>query len=121
MLKIKNKNIYLNRGDAVNIQVACNNATFEANDYIKFYIMEQDKSSNVLFEKKFTIAAESNTVDIVLTADETKSICSAFDSGYKAFWYEIEYNDSITLMGYDDNGPKLFIMYPEAISKGGSL
>lgn len=120
MLKIKNKNIYLNRGDAVNIQVACNNASFEANDYIEFYIMEQGKSQNVLFEKKFTIEDEGNTVDIALTSAETKSICPAFDSGYKTFWYEIEYNGSITLMGYDDNGAKLLVMYPEAISKGGN-
>lgn len=120
MLKIKNKNIYLNRGDAVNIQVACNNATFEKNDYIKFYIMEQDKAQNVLFEKKFTIEADSNTVNIALTSDETKTICPAFDTGYKTFWYEIEYNGSITLMGYDDNGAKLLVIYPEAISKGGN-
>ena len=61
-----------------------------------------------------------NTIDIVLTSDETKTICPAFDTGYKTFWYEIEYNGSITLIGYDDNGAKLLVIYPEAISKGGN-
>ena len=29
------------------------------------------------------------------------------------YWYEIELNNENTVIGYDNNGPKLFVLYPE--------
>ena len=33
------------------------------------------------------------------------------------FWYEIDMNDDTTVIGHDENGDKLFILYPEAAKK----
>ena len=117
MLKIKNKNLYLNRGDAISIQVACNNANFEIGDSVTFYVMTQNDCEDVLLSKTVYVTEEKNTVDIQLTSEETRFI-EPFKTGYQTFWYEIEYNGEITLMGYDSEGPKLFIMYPEATERG---
>lgn len=120
MLRIKNKNIYVNRGDAVNIQLACNNANFEPGNYVKFYIMTENDCEDVLLTKTFNVTELTNTVDITLTSTETRSIGEAFKTGYKTYWYEVELNGENTLVGYDDNGPKLFILYPEATEGSGN-
>mgnify|MGYP003319893431 CR=1 FL=1 len=124
MLRIKNKNIYINRGDSANIQLACNNANFEPGNYIKFYIMKENDCEDVLLTKQFNITELTNTVDIQLTSEDTRSLGESFKNGYQTYWYEVELNrDALepgdedmrnTLIGYDDNGPKLFILYPEA-------
>lgn len=115
MYRIKNKNIYLNRGDAIKITVVNNNDVFSTVDYLKFYICEAGNMGNVLLEKRFEVPEESATIDINLTSEETR-LGDPLKTGSRAYWYEIELNGDTTLVGYDADGPKLFILYPEAVS-----
>ena len=36
-------------------------------------------------------------------------------SGEKKYWYEIELNDKDTLMGWDKDGAKVLVLWPEAV------
>lgn len=117
MYKVVDKNIYLNRGDAITIVLANNSDTFQLNDTIKIYICEQGDYSNVIFSKTFTVEEESNEVSLSLTSAETR-IGEPIKSGSKVYWYEIELNNHTTLVGYDNNGPKLFTLWPEAVESG---
>ena len=114
MYRIIDKNIYLNRGDAISIVVANNSDTFKANDYLKFYVCEQGNFSNVLLSKTIPIVEESAEVSISLTSEETR-IGEPLKTGIRVYWYEIELNGDTTLVGYDSNGPKLFTLWPEAV------
>ena len=121
MLKIKNKTIHLNRGDSANIQVACNNSVFEADQKLCLYVMEAGNCENIILNKEATLEANSNTATISLSAEDTKSLTEPFSLGAKEFWYELEMQsgeERTTLVGYDEDGPKLFILYPEAIVEG---
>lgn len=114
MFKIKNKNIYLNRGDAISIQLNCTEGnSFVAGDTIMFSVVNKDNFGSVLFQKHFTIEEDCTSYIVALTADDTK-IGNVIKSGTVTYWYEIELNGETTLVGYDENGPKLFVLYPEA-------
>ena len=91
MFRVRNKNIYLNRGDAITLQL-------------------------VNIEKEFTVEETSNFAEIKLTSAETR-IGDAFKDGSVTYWYEIELNGDTTLIGYDDEGAKKFVLYPEATTE----
>lgn len=120
MYRIKNKTIFLNRGDKITIHLVNNNDNFRIGDYLTFYICQEGNYENVLFQKRFDIEENIDVVDMKLTSEETR-IGEPIKSGYRTYWYEIELNGDTTLVGYDNKGPKLFILYPEAIGsmKGG--
>lgn len=116
MFRVRNKNIYLNRGDAITLQLVNNEGKFEAGDKIKFYVCANGDYTNVLFEKEFTVEETSNFAEMKLTSAETR-IGDAFKDGSVTYWYEIELNGDTTLIGYDDEGAKKFVLYPEATTE----
>lgn len=114
MYRIINKNVYVNRGDALTLHLVNRTGDFKAGDWITLSICEENNLENTLLTKRIDLAEASDVADISLTSAETKSLCEPFKSGYKRFWYEIELNNNTTLIGYDIDGPKLFVLYPEA-------
>lgn len=119
MYKIIDKNIYLNRGDAITIIVANNSDTFKPMESLKFYVCEQNDATNVVLTKTVNITEETPEVSISLTSEETR-LGEPLKNGSRVYWYEIEYNGDTTLVGYDNKGPKLFTLWPE-ITEGGNL
>lgn len=114
MFKIKGQNLYLTRGDAMSLQLSLSNdEKFSVGDTIKISIVEKNDYSSVVFSKSFRISQETQTAEIYLTPAETK-IGDPIKTGYVVYWYEIELNNSITLIGFDNEGPKLFVLWPEA-------
>ena len=111
----ENKSIEINRGDAGTIRLTNKTGNFEINDKFKFSIVEKKNYNNVVFQKEYTVQEQSETFDIVLTNEDTK--IGDIISKPTTYWYEIEYNGEQTLIGYDDNGAKEFILYPEAPNK----
>ena len=113
MYKIIDKNIFVNRGDAMSIIVANNSETFKPHDYIKFYICKQGDYTDVLLIKEINIEEETAEITIKLSSEDTR-IGPPLKKGSRTYWYEIELNGDTTLVGYDTNGPKLFTLWPEA-------
>lgn len=113
--------IEINRGDTFSITFENEEPIFIQGSVINFYIMKKGDCSTVLLHKNFTIENEENegkTFSITMQPEDTKSICPVLKSGSKTFWYEIELiSDGVvtTLKGYDKEGPKELVIYPEAV------
>lgn len=107
------KTIAMNRGDRATIKLtAKNNKKFKVNDIIRLTIMQKGDYNKVLFQKVYKIIEESPTYYLTLLPDDTRF--GDIISTKKEYWYEIEYNSDITMIGYDEKRAKKFILYPEA-------
>ena len=118
MYRIKNKNIYLNRGDQLTVNLVNKKDSFKIGDTLEFYVCAQGDYTNVVFQKHFDIDENTQTFGMDFTSEEMR-IGNPIKGDPKIYWYEIELNGRLTLVGYDNNGPKLFVLYPEAIGSGG--
>lgn len=107
-----NKSIEINRGDAGTIVLKNKSGNFEIGDTIKFSVVEKKNYNKVVLQKEYTINTQGNTFNIVLDSEDTRF--GDIISKPVIYWYEIEYNGNQTLIGYDENGAKEFILYPEA-------
>ena len=117
MFKIDtDKNIEINRGDKAVIKLINKNGLFYVGDKLKFTIVEKNDYNNIIFQKEYEVTEDSDTAYITLSSSDTR--IGDVISEKKEFWYEIDYNDEQTIVGYDDNKAKKFILYPEAPTKG---
>lgn len=115
------KQIQLNRGDSADLTITAKDSTgedytFQVGDDIKFKITEAKNESNVIMEKSITIAEATKNVNLYLSAEDTK--IGAVISKPVIYWYEISIEkssgDVLTIIGYDNKGPKEFVLNPEA-------
>lgn len=117
MFKIdKDYNMFLNRGDQISIRLE-SESNFEPGDILKFSIVKEGNYGNIVFQKQFVVDYETDAYTITLTSEDTK-IGNIIKEGEVTYWYEVELNGIDTVLGWDDNGPKLFVLWPEAPQKG---
>lgn len=115
---LNDKTICITRGDAGNIVVAANDGenaySFAVGDVVRFKVFQRKNVASVLLQKDSEVTDESGTVTISLTSEDTKigeSINKPTD-----YWYEIELNPNTypqTIIGYDNDGEKIFRLFPE--------
>ena len=116
--------IYLNRGDIVMLEVsAIVNDTeeykFQPGDVVLFRVYEKKAAENVVLSKAFNVTKETETVEVFLTEDDTK--IGEVISKPTDYWYEVELNpftNPQTIIGYDEDGAKVFRLYPEGADEG---
>jgi hypothetical protein len=114
----EDKSIYVTRGDIVFFTVtAADNGVpyqFQAGDVIRMKIYGKKDAASVSLDKDFHVTEASNEVEVYLTGDETK--IGDVISKPTDYWYEIELNpdtDPQTIIGYDEDGAKVFKLFPE--------
>ena len=120
---LNDKTICLTRGDIANIVVSANLQdgqvyTFTAGDVVRFRVFKKRDCASTVIQKDVEVDTESETVTICLTKEDTK-IADIINKPVD-YWYEIEMNPDTepqTIIGYDENGEKIFRLYPE----GGDL
>ena len=112
----KEKTIEVNRGDRKSIKLISKKGNFEVGKHITFSIVEKKNYNNVIFQKTYTIFEDSNEFVFTLTKQDTT--IGEIISKKVVYWYEIEYDGDQTIIGYDKNKGKEFILYPEAPKKG---
>lgn len=123
MLKIDNNgNIEITRGDMLPLTIKAKNKdgsdyTFQPNDVIRFSIVKKKDCNCVEFQKDFTVEEQTTSVNIDITANETK--LGELNSKPVDYWYEVELNPDTektqTIIGYTkEKGPKLFTLLPES-------
>lgn len=115
--------VHITRGDVAFFTVTAESNgeryKFQPDDVVRIKVMQKKNCDNVAFQKDFLVRVETEAVDIILTEDETKigdTISKPVD-----YWYEIElnpYNNPQTIIGYDEDGPKIFKVYPEGRDLG---
>lgn len=121
MFKILNKNkILINRGDicTINLSIPLEDKTyyiFERGDIISFDVYPKEKYQvEPVIHKEITVEEEGSTsVEISLTSEDTK--IGNIINKPETYWYEIQLNYEQTILGYDQNGPKYFMLYPEGV------
>ena len=118
------KQIQINRGDSIDMTITAKDTSgedyeFQVNDVIKFKVSEAKNESNVIIEKTITIETETTEVPIYISANETK--LGDYINKPITYWYEVSLEknngDVLTIIGYDNKGPKEFILNPEAANK----
>lgn len=115
-MEIIDKEIHINRGDRLLFDFSINNSDdkyiFKVGDKIKFSIYrkkEMDKPP--VFQKIFTPIVGSTSVEINVSGEDMK--IGEMANKATEYWYEIELNNDETIIGYDDEGAKKLILYPE--------
>lgn len=118
MFKIEKNKILVNRGDfgIIDFRIpldATTDYTFEVGDVISFGVYPTSQYEKVpLIYKEIKIEEEGITsVEIVLESEDTK-IGNIINKPVQ-YWYEIQLNKEQTVLGYDKDGPKIFMLYPE--------
>ena len=120
MIKIdEEKTIHLTRGDSATIVVTSqnydgSNYEFQKGDTLRLKVMSKKKVEEIVLTKDIIIDSNKESVEIELTSDETR--IGDYINKPVTYWYEIELNpnnNSTTIIGYDDDGPKQFKLYPE--------
>lgn len=118
MLRIENENeIHINRGDAGVIDFiipleGCKRYTFNVGDTITFGVYERNGFNKCpLLFKTIEIEKATDICHIELTKEDT-TIGDLINREVE-YWYEIQYNDNETVLGYDEDGAKIFMLYPE--------
>lgn len=117
MQKINGTTIMVNRGDVLNLTLTLKNEdgstyTFASGDKIVFSIYNKNQmSAEAILLKTINVASATESVDITLTSEET-TIGDLINKPVE-YWYEIELNDQYTVIGYDEDGAKVFKLFPE--------
>jgi hypothetical protein len=110
--------IYATRGDIVFFAVQAKEDnelyTFKAGDVVRIKIYGKKDANTVLLEKDFAVVEDTDSVQIFLDREDTK--IGDVISKPKDYWYEVELNPNSkpqTLIGYDEDGAKVFRLFPE--------
>lgn len=119
MWEVTDNIIRVSRGDSGSFDLTIpiaedENYEFAAGDKIQFRIFKKKDYSDIVFEKEIEVEETIETVIIPLSAEETK-IGEEINKP-ETYWYEIDLNNEQTIIGYNEEGPAQFILYP---AKGG--
>ena len=115
MKKDAKNTITHNRGDKGAIRLVNKNGMFKKDDKFTFSIVKKGNYSDVVFQKTFIVDEDCEIFYLTFTNEEMRF--SDIISVKTTFWYEIDMNDDTTVIGHEENGDKLFILYPEAAKK----
>lgn len=114
-MNIKNNTIEITRGNSLSLDVSIKNGNddyiFQNDDKLGIAIYNKyGLNQNSLASKIVTANGGESTIRISLTSDEMK--IGPMENRPITYWYEITLNGE-TVLGYDENGAKLLILYPE--------
>ena len=125
MIKVDGTTIYCTRGDNGNTlgdnivfgyeDVDGNPVSFTVGQKVVFKVFDPKNVNNVFIQKEVDIEEICTEVTIPLT-DEDTSFGELINKPV-TYNYEISIDDTGTIIGYDDEGPKKFILLPEGGEK----
>ena len=119
MFKInEDLSIYATRGDIVFFSVTAEDEgvphVFKPGDVVRIKIYGKKDATAVALQKDFPVLKECESVDIYLSREDTK--IGGVINKPKDYWYEVVLNDDTkpqTIIGYDEDGAKVFKLFPE--------
>lgn len=114
----EDNSIYVTRGDILFFSVAADDDgasyVFQPGDVVRIKVYGKKDAESVALQKDFPVTEYCEKVDIYLTKEDTK--IGEVISKPKDYWYEVELNpedNPQTIIGYDDDGAKIFKLFPE--------
>lgn len=85
---------------------------FQVGDKIDFSVYKRRRmSKDALLLKEIIVSEEAEELNFILTSEDMK--IGPLINKPTEYWYEVELNDKQTIIGYDDAGPKVMLLYPE--------
>ena len=115
--------IHITRGDAASFLVTAKDNDipyiFKTGEVVRIKVFAKKDCIDVAFQKDFVVESDSEFVEILLTEKETK--IGEVISKPVTYWYEIElnpYDYPQTIVGYHEDGVKMFKLYPEGRDLG---
>jgi hypothetical protein len=111
--KDTDKTISITRGDSGSF-VAPIDYALQSGDVLRLKVFRKKACEDVVLQKDFAIGEATETVTLELTEKDTR--IGEVISKPVDYWYEIELNPDTnpkTLVGYDEDGAKIFRLYPE--------
>lgn len=120
---LNDKTICLTRGDIANIVVSASLQdgqlyTFAVGDVVRFAVFKKRDCACVVIQKDVVVEAETEAVTVSLTSEDTK--IEELINKPVDYWYEVVVNPDTapqTIIGYDEDGEKIFRLYPEGSEK----
>lgn len=111
--------IHATRGDIGSFEVGIKlsesiDYVFKSGDVVRFNVHERKHPERVVLDKRVLVESEVSTIVISLSREDTK--IGDLINKPVVYWYEIELNPDTapqTFIGYDTDGPKEFVLYPE--------
>ena len=110
--------IYVTRGDAAFFSVSAEEDgaayKFQAGDVVRIKVFKKKACEDVVLQKDFPVLEETEIVELFLTETDTR--IGEVISKPTDYWYEIELNPETnpqTIIGYDEDGAKVFKLFPE--------
>lgn len=114
--------IYATRGDIVFFCVSAEDDgephKFQAGDVLRIKVYGKKDARNVVLQKDFPVLEITEKVQVYLTGEDTK--IGEVISKPQDYWYEVELNPDTapqTIIGYDEDGAKVFRLFPEGDDK----
>lgn len=107
------KTISITRGDSGSF-VAPIDYALQPGDVLRLKVFRKKACEDVVMQKDFAIGEATETVSLELTENDTR--IGEIISKPVDYWYEIELNpdnNPQTIVGYDEDGAKVFRLYPE--------
>ena len=110
--------INITRGDAAVFSVGAtmgeNTYSFRQGDIVRFKVFTKKDCEDVVLKKDIEVTEATTAVEISLDKEDTKF--GDVISKPTDYWYEVELNPDTypqTIIGYDEDGAKIFKLYPE--------
>lgn len=104
--------IYCTRGDYCNIHIP---HRFNPGDVVRFKAFRKNDCGAIVIQRDFTIDSATDNFVVSLTGTDTK--IGEVISKPVDYWYEVQLNPETspqTIIGYDDNGAKVFRLFPKS-------
>lgn len=92
--------------------------TFKIDDVIRFKVFKKKECNCVEIQKDVTVEEEKTIINIILSKEDTK--IGGLINKPVDYWYEIELNPDTepqTVICFDDDGEKIFKLFPEGAEK----
>lgn len=113
------KSIYITRGDIAALEISANLSaeeayTFKVGDVVRLKVFEKKRHDSIALTKDVMVESETELVTINLYSSDTR-IGGVINKPVD-YWYEVEINPDTapqTIIGYDQDGPKIFRLFPE--------
>lgn len=110
--------INITRGDAAAFSVSADfngePYEFRPDDIVRFKVFAKKDCADVVLKKDIKVTEPTNAVEMSLDREDTK--IGEVINKPTDYWYEVELNPDTkpqTIIGYDDDGAKVFKLFPE--------
>ena len=116
----QDKTVHITRGDAAVFAVGAKRDgvayTFQPGEVVRLCVYGKKNCTDVVLQRDVVVAEATERVNIMLSKEDTKigkKVNKPVD-----YWYEVELNPDTypqTIVGYDEDGAKIFKVYPEGM------